>query len=307
MKLFKNNPFRIAACAVLCLIAIGASAQVTNDTTVVTSDDPAATSDHQLIDSLTQAVSQLTSRVDESEKQARLSKIWSRRRYFTFNYVTSQKLTATDKSIDFLKQTADFGAGITLGKTYYVHKNPLGGMVKFGIDWTYIDLTYVKYKKTFDGLSTTESGDDYSGTDSDDDDESLNFGNHQLEYAMAIGPSVTVNPIDYLKVAAYFRYMPTGSLLLHNSEVSFGFVNGFAFGMSASWKALTIGFESRWAHGKYSNFDTEDFDANIDNIEGDYDFESGSGSASGKVDIEMPSSKLNLKNKNFRIYFGFRF
>ena len=46
---------------------------------------------------------------------------------------------------------SDFGAAIVWGKTYYLHKKPLAGMIKFGIDWSWMDLNYAQYKlETYD-------------------------------------------------------------------------------------------------------------------------------------------------------------
>ena len=51
---------------------------------------------------------------------------------------------------------SDFGAAIVWGKTYYLHKKPLAGMIKFGIDWSWMDLNYAQYKlETYDTTRTS--------------------------------------------------------------------------------------------------------------------------------------------------------
>lgn len=36
-------------------------------------------------------------------------------------------------------------------------------------------------------------------------DETIDIGNHQLEYGMQVGPSITINPVHELKISLYFQ------------------------------------------------------------------------------------------------------
>ena len=142
-------------------------------------------------DSLSVKYKELENRLATIEEDARLQKIWKRKKYFNIAYV-SQSLK--DKQSGE-KQKSSFGVSLVRGKTYYLHSKPLWGMVKIGLDWTQVDLNYVKYKDiTFD----TQNGESTLTT-------------HQFEYSMHVGPSVTVNPVDYLLVNVYGRYAPTFS------------------------------------------------------------------------------------------------
>ena len=147
----------------------------------------------QKLDSLNQALSDISARVKETEAAESNRAIWKdRSKYFNLNYV-NQKLSPDIDGWDKLgggELKSDFGAAIVWGKTYYLHKKPLAGMIKFGIDWSWMDLNYAQYK-----LETY----DY------DTDELYSEKAHQLEYGMQIGPSVTINPVHHLKVSAYFR------------------------------------------------------------------------------------------------------
>ena len=109
---------------------------------------------------------------------------------------------------------SDFGVSLAFGKTYYLHKKPLLNMIKFGIDATWFDISYAKYSEpdayANDGAYTRAYG-DYGGYDYDDE-EDIDLGIHQIDASMHVGPSITVNPIGDLKVAAYFHYVPTYSM-----------------------------------------------------------------------------------------------
>ncbi len=90
-------------------------------------------------------------------------------------------------------------------------------------------------------------------------EDNINIGRHQFEYAMQVGPSVTVNPIDHLKINAYFRYAPSFSGILINDEFSYNYASFFVTGAAISYKVISVGIESRWGKAKYKNFSIDDF------------------------------------------------
>lgn len=93
--------------------------------------------------------------------------------YVNFNYAFQDiKLKGSDKV------SSDVAAALTVGHTFYLFKSrPLGGMVRFGVDATWIDVNYAYYDLS--------SGSTTSGSDRV----------HQLELGMQVGPSVTVTPV----------------------------------------------------------------------------------------------------------------
>lgn len=115
-----------------------------------------------------------------------------RAKYFNISYV-KQSLSPAD--VDY-KYNSSLGVAITNGRTYYLHKKPILGMIKFGIDWSFFDVNVAMYENEFtDGYEV----------------EKENM--YQAEVGMQIGPSVTVNPIDHLKVNGYFRVTPSYSMM----------------------------------------------------------------------------------------------
>lgn len=244
----------------------------------------------QKLDSLNQALSDMSARVKETEAAESNRAIWKdRSKYFNLNYV-NQKLSPDIDGWDKLgggELKSDFGAAIVWGKTYYLHKKPLAGMIKFGIDWSWMDLNYAQYK-----LETY----DY------DTDELYSEKAHQLEYGMQIGPSVTINPVHHLKVSAYFRVTPSYSMMYLNDEFYHHYATFCNTGFAVAWKVLSVGCEWRWGKASYDGLGL-----NLDDLEGDYSDGDFSGDIPSADDVLTDLQDLKLKTKSFRVYFSFRF
>lgn len=288
--------WRFLALCVVALLALPLAAQT--DSTATSVEDMSRT-----LDSLKQTVSALQEQQQQTEQEAQWDRVWKRKRYLNIAYITSQ--TLTNKDVAGLEWKSKFGVGIAKGKTYYFHRKPILGMIKIGLDWTQFDISYAQYEDPYEASTSSnyskrrqmKAGIFDEGVDDNTEfDFTQDFGMQQIEGAMAIGPSVTVNPYNYLKVAAYFHYMPTGSVALLDSEASFAFVNNMAFGMSLAYKVISLGFETRWGTGKYNKFDTEE----IGNEFGE-DIESMPGIGS------LFSEKTKMKTQSFRVFLGFRF
>lgn len=204
-----------------------------------------------------------------AEDDALMNSIWKRRaKYFNVAYV-SQQMTLTDNGS---RLNSKFGVALSSGKTYYLHKKPIAGMMKFGIDWTWMDLNYAGYAQ--------------QGLDAYDHDDAFELGLHQIDVGMQIGASFTINPVDHLKVAVYFRYAPTFSMALLDDAFGYNYVSFFNAGLSVSYRIISIGFENRWGNARYNNLGL--------NEDGDYS-------------TTFNSFKRNMKTNSMRVYVSFRF
>lgn len=246
-------------------------------------------------DSLLQVVNELSDRVQKTEDAARNERIWKKRaKYFNIGYITNQ--TLTDKVDAEAERKSDFGVSLTFGKTYYLHKKPLLNMIKFGIDATWFELSYAKYSEPdvfAEGGSYTRAYNDYSSGYEDYYEEDFDLGIHQIDASMHVGPSVTVNPVGDLKVAAYFHYVPTYSMVVIDDSFGHGYVSNFAFGASVAYKAISVGIEHRWAKKATYNglsFDEEGMDYDAPDFE----------------DV-IESDKWKMKSKSFRVFLSFRY
>ena len=246
-------------------------------------------------DSLLQVVNELSDRVQKTEDAARNERIWKKRaKYFNIGYITNQ--TLTDKVDAEAEWKSDFGVSLTFGKTYYLHKKQVLNMIKFGIDATWFELSYAKYSEPdvfAEGGSYTRAYNDYSSGYEDYYEEDFDLGIHQIDASMHVGPSVTVNPVGDLKVAAYFHYVPTYSMVVIDDSFGHGYVSNFAFGASVAYKAISVGIEHRWAKKATYNglsFDEEGMDYDAPDFE----------------DV-IESDKWKMKSKSFRVFLSFRY
>lgn len=243
-------------------------------------DIPTGNDSTDKVDSLTQVVNVLSSKVQKVEDDARNEAIWNKRKkYFQIGYINQ---TLTHQDSPGLEWKSDFGVSLAMGKTFYLHKKPLFNMLKFGLDATWFDVSYAKYSQSKGREDSSDQSEFEEG------EEDFDLGAHQAEFGLGIGPSITVNPIDHLKVSGFFHFIPSGSIWVLNDVVNVSYVSNFAFGGAVSYKAISLGVESRWGKAKYNSFSVDE-DA-IDNL-----------------DDVLSKGKNRMKTKSVRFYLTFRF
>lgn len=189
---------------------------------------------HQ-VDSLNTSLLNLTEEMNAKlDYLAKQEKIWSRRKYFNIGY----GMLSLNRGKEYETLHSNFAVSIARGNTYYLHKQPILGMIKFGLDWTFFDIAVAQYEE-----GARES------FDRDNDNSDIYKG----EIAMQFGPSITVNPVDFLKVNLYFRYDPTYSMMFNTDGNKFkgNYGSYFNTGLAASYKVISLGFEYRWGSTSY--------------------------------------------------------
>lgn len=217
-------------------------------------------------------------------EENRQKELWERSSWFNISY-SKQKINS---ELYRSELKPDYAVGITYGKTYYLHKKPLANMLRFALNWSYIDLNMAQYSVPYsdridgdesflieEGESTpfqTKSlgdagqydyGEDIYGEDEEGSESSSS--QYKMELGMQIGPAIIVNPVSHLMIQAYFHYAPTFSMLLDDD---FNFYNKYASffnsGVCISYKAIGVGVEARWGTTTYSqevyNIQTEDYE-----------------------------------------------
>lgn len=215
----------------------------------------------------------------EAELKTEQDKIWKKRAKYINLSFGLQNIKSDYKNAD-----SEMAFAIMLGRTYYLHKKPIAGILKFGIDWNYIDINFAKYPDLPSSPDVSIPA----------DTELADLGIMQLEAGMGVGPSVTVNPVSHMKACLYFHVTPSYSMLLQNSELYHHYATFFNTGLTISYKVISLGIEHRWC-GK-TNYDGVAL-ARLDNIYDD----------AGNFNDPFKSFGAKMRTSTFRIFIGFRY
>lgn len=203
----------------------------------------------------------------EKQKEDLNRRVWGKGRFLRIGYANAQTANETNPV-----EKSKYSFFLTKGTTYYLFPSkPIAGMIKFGIDATWFDIQYSKFK------SLDESGDWTSeipsgGSNDDDFDLDFNLGTMALGFGMGVGPSVTVAPfirmkkaLQPLRATLYFHYVPTLEMFMESNdedtELSSAFCNMFKFGGEIHYRKIGLGIEGRWGA---SDFNPTYFDEELD-------------------------------------------
>lgn len=247
------------------------------------------TDQQQQIDSLNQALREMSDRMDDVEESQDNVAIWKdRAKYFNIAYV-KQTLAPDIDALNTLglnpEIKSDMGVSLSWGKTYYLHKKPLAGMIKFGLDWSWLDINYAKY-----------TSEDYM----DGSEVVSGSAMHQAEIGMSFGPSVTINPIHHLKVSGYFRVTPSYSGLYADETFYHHYATFFNSGFAVAWKVISVGCEWRWGNAQYKGLTFNEDSFSEEDL-------GESGDIPGLDDVLTDVGKQKFKTKSMRVYLSFRF
>lgn len=254
------------------------------------------------IDSLSKRLKEMESYIESRDKNVEQEETWSRKKYWKIG-MASPNLKRTDgEEMDW---KTEFSVFIQRGKTVYLHKKPIAGMIKIGIDWGLYDLTYskLKLKDTERTSNTTQTTEGFDDIVSENPSMSgmlssmgmgVNLGMHKIDYSLHVGPSISVNPWNKLIGTAYFHVRPTASGIIQNDVFSYGFGCNMAAGISVAYKLLSLGIEGVWGSIKYTQNSFNDNSDDDDDSTND-----------NKVSI-FDTKKFKLKQSGIRFYLAFR-
>ena len=211
--------------------------------------------------------------------EKRKNEAWKRRaQYINISYVL-QSLKSDRTTLK-----SDLAFALKIGRTYYMHKKPIAGIMKFGLDWSYIDINFAKYPN-FPTSYTTPTPPEI---------ELANLGIMQIEAGMGIGPSLTFNPVGQLNMCLYFHITPSYSMMTQNHELYHHYSTFFNAGISIYYRTISIGIENRWSGA--TNYDGIAM-RRLDNI---YDED-------GNFQDPFESFGVKMKTNALRFHIGFRF
>lgn len=259
-----------------------------------------------------EVVEELPTVVEEPKSEInydQLEKRWNRKKCWNIGYSVP---TLERRDGTFMDWEADYAVSVKNVRSLYFHKKPLGGMVKIGLDYSLLDITYSKLQlKHIEGVAAGEDtslpsdpsapsapsvSDGFDEIVSEDPSGSIfdilgfNLGMHKLDQTFSVGPRITVNPIDHLMVGVYFHGGFTLSGIFENDNFSYGFGHTLASGLCVSYKVIGVGFEYLWGKVKYNQIDFEEIDG--DNL---------------SFSEMFSSESFSLKHKGPKFYVSFRF
>lgn len=144
-----------------------------------------------------------------------------------------------------------FSAGLANVNQVWLHKKPIGGVLKFGLDHgSNINYSLFDMKEDFSDYKgpTGYLGPNSGIYDDDDDSDGLpDIGMHYVAVGYGIGLSVTVNPVAKLRVNGYCHFVPSVAMVISNSEISAGFMPYVKYGAEVSYSKVGVGIE--WGSG----------------------------------------------------------
>ncbi len=150
------------------------------------------------------------------------------------NYINLSFANSTIDMNGIQPLKSNYGASFSIGRTFFLHHDPIWGFLSFGLDATWIDLTYTNYQVKH--ITHWGTG---------------NYQYHQGEISIHAGPSVTINPVRKLNIHAYFRYAPSLSGLYREDSFSIGYGSFHIGGASISYGSIGLGFEARFGNCDY--------------------------------------------------------
>ncbi len=185
---------------------------------------------------------------------------------FAFAFQEVNFETFTDKA-GLRDHKMDWAVAAEFGSTFFMHKKPIAGLLRIGLDFSYLDVQYGQIKP--DGINYEQDS-------------------HFANIGMQVGPSLTITPIRAINLKGYVHYAPSFAAYAPGSwETVYGGYAGYITGgVQLSLSAFTFGIEMRSAKANFKEVRTDNKSVESGEIFGDKD------------KTELPST---------RFIFGFRF
>lgn len=201
----------------------------------------------------------------EMNYKKRLKSIWGPGRFTKISYnfsSTGDGINPVDKST--------FSISLAKGTSYMFPSKPIAGILKFGVDVTWFDLTFSKYKKRNLGANGWLVPDVGQGSSDYEDWEkyadlgrmSLNVGVFGIGARASVAPfSAFDNQARFLRASLYFHYQPTCSAYLvsedDEAEGSYAYLGMYRFGGCIHYRRVALGVEGYWGKSKFELLDFE--------------------------------------------------
>ncbi len=151
-----------------------------------------------------------------------------------------------------------WGLSFKTGRIIYLHRRPIGGFLRFGLDID-ANVDYMNFAKGTGNIS-----DIWDPMEKEDGGEgNVSLGRHYLTAGVALGPVAVFAPffasssmnLASLKFRPYFHVVPSYATYMVSDNDDMELHNAFALwcaaGLEIQWKRLMIGFEWKGCTAKY--------------------------------------------------------
>ncbi len=144
--------------------------------------------------------------------------------YISFGYGSSTFVQSNDPDIK-----SDLFLMFNVGHSYHLHKKPVGKMMWFDVDATWLNIAYSSFKVEHI------------------DWQSSHKWRYQIPYiGLQVGPAITITPFKKAQIHAYARYSPSlVCLIVNNSsdDLTFAYGSLWNFGIEFNYRAIGIGLD----------------------------------------------------------------
>lgn len=154
--------------------------------------------------------------------------VWQKKRCWRFGvafpFMTDFHHKIQDYSIWHLRPVG--GVFVQHNRTGYLHRKPLNGRVRFGIDYGFCDVDYncISYL--------------------DWNDQKLYM--NTLSYGVHVGPSANICVSDQFSISIYAHVKPTFSALFIEEMFDYAVSAHCAGGIQLVWRSMGVGAECQW-------------------------------------------------------------
>lgn len=175
-------------------------------------------------------------------------KFWNKKKALRIGYETHEFQNSSG-----MMTPAEFSLGLSTISSTWLHKKPIGNVLKFAFDHG-MDLNYSRFvDSVHDTGYNGPSGYLGSGSYVEVEEESFtlpSLGMNYLSIGYALGVSMTINPVAKLRLCGYCHFVP--SIAIDNCDMSanLGFMPYLKYGFELSYNWIGLGIEYGTAKAK---------------------------------------------------------
>lgn len=134
---------------------------------------------------------QMRSELDALKEKEKQTSMWGRQKALKIGIADNTWTPEAVDGEDLGKFKPNYGYSLGLNKTYFLHRRAIAGCLKFGIEVTWFDLSYINYKANPNWSDHFGSASGYY-----DEFDIPNVGSNQIDIAMGLGISANVAPFS---------------------------------------------------------------------------------------------------------------